>query len=66
MMGELLRSEPIFPAKSELDCLRLQCELLGTPSCRIWPVRGARGGAPVPVPVPELGAAACACSVGSV
>ncbi|KAJ9522414.1 hypothetical protein QJQ45_008304 [Haematococcus lacustris] len=36
VMGELLRHAPLFPAHSEPECLRMQCELLGTPTPRTW------------------------------
>lgn len=39
VFGELLRHAPLFPAASELECLRQQVALLGSPNARIWPVR---------------------------
>jgi len=39
IFGELLRNEPLFPAKAEADMLDLISRLLGAPSDRIWPVR---------------------------
>uniref|UniRef100_A0A7S3QM04 cyclin-dependent kinase n=1 Tax=Dunaliella tertiolecta TaxID=3047 RepID=A0A7S3QM04_DUNTE len=36
VFGELLRHAPLFPAKTELECLKLHCELLGTPTPSIW------------------------------
>ena len=39
IFGELLRNEPLFPAKAEADTLELMARLLGAPSERIWPVR---------------------------
>lgn len=44
VFGELLRHAPLFPAKSELECLRMQCDLLGTPTPRIWKVSKGRQG----------------------
>jgi hypothetical protein len=41
ILGELLRHEPLFPAKTEIELLGLICKLLGAPNERIWPVRGA-------------------------
>ena len=42
IFGELLRNEPLFPAKAEADMLELIARLLGAPSERIWPVRAPR------------------------
>lgn len=39
VVAELLRMEPLFPARSEIELLTMQCNLLGSPSPRIWPVR---------------------------
>ncbi|KAF5843438.1 kinase-like domain-containing protein [Dunaliella salina] len=36
VFGELLRHAPLFPAKTELECLKMHCELLGTPTPSIW------------------------------
>jgi cyclin-dependent kinase 10 len=38
ILGELLRGQPLFPATSESECLQMHCQLLGTPTPRIWPV----------------------------
>lgn len=38
IMAELLRHEPLFPAKTELAVLQLMVKLLGSPSEQIWPV----------------------------
>ena len=38
VLGELLRHAPLFPASSELECLRMQCALLGSPGPQAWPV----------------------------
>lgn len=35
--GELLYHKPLLPGKAEEHQIRLICELLGTPSSRIWP-----------------------------
>lgn len=40
VFGELLKHEPLFPGKTEMDMLDLMSALLGTPSDSIWPVRG--------------------------
>lgn len=37
IFAELLRNEPLFPAKSELETLQLMTNLLGAPNERIWP-----------------------------
>lgn len=37
IMAELLRHEPLFPAKTELAMLQLMVKLLGSPSEQIWP-----------------------------
>ena len=37
ILGELLLHKPLLPASSELAQLKAICELLGTPSARIWP-----------------------------
>ncbi|MEW5300956.1 MAG: hypothetical protein WDW36_003843 [Sanguina aurantia] len=37
IFGELLRHQPLFPAKDEIQCLKMMSELLGTPTPRIWP-----------------------------
>jgi serine/threonine protein kinase len=39
IFAELLKNEPLFPAKSELETLDLMTQLLGAPNERIWPVR---------------------------
>lgn len=41
VLGELLLHAPLFPAKTEVECIRMQCELLGTPTPRIWKVGGS-------------------------
>lgn len=41
ILGELLLHRPLMPGASEPDQLRLMCELLGSPSERIWPGLGA-------------------------
>jgi hypothetical protein len=41
ILGELLRGQPLFPAASEAECLQMHCQLLGTPTPRIWPVSAA-------------------------
>lgn len=38
IFAELLRNEPLFPAKSELETLLLMTNMLGAPNERIWPV----------------------------
>lgn len=38
IFAELLRNEPLFPAKSELEILQYMTNLLGAPNERIWPV----------------------------
>ena len=38
IFGELLRNEPLFPARAEVDTLDLMARLLGAPNARIWPV----------------------------
>jgi len=38
IFGELLRGKAMFPGESEIECLRLMCKVLGTPSERIWKV----------------------------
>eukprot|EP00884_Botryococcus_braunii_P007346 jgi/Botrbrau1/16612/Bobra.0068s0039.1 len=37
VFGELLKHEPLFPGKTELDMLSLMASLLGAPSEAIWP-----------------------------
>ena len=37
-MAELLRHEPLFPAKTELGILEMMAKLLGSPNEAIWPV----------------------------
>ncbi|GAX80947.1 hypothetical protein CEUSTIGMA_g8382.t1 [Chlamydomonas eustigma] len=37
VLGELLKSEPLFPAENEMECLRMQCNLLGSPNTKTWP-----------------------------
>lgn len=46
IFGELLRNEPLFPAKGEAETLVHHTRLLGRPNDRIWPVCGrpAMGG----------------------
>lgn len=39
IMAELLRTQPLFPAQGELDCLAMMCKTLGAPTPKIWPVR---------------------------
>ena len=39
ILAELLKMEPLFPAKTELETLQLIAKLLGSPTPRIWPVR---------------------------
>lgn len=39
IFAELLKNEPLFPAKSELETLQLMTQVLGAPNERIWPVR---------------------------
>ena len=43
ILAELLRGEPLFPAESEMECLQMLCQILGTPNTKIWPV-GSKGG----------------------
>jgi serine/threonine protein kinase len=38
VFGELLKHEPLFPGKTEMDMLSLMATLLGAPSEAIWPV----------------------------
>ena len=38
IMAELLRHEPLFPAKTELGILEMMVKLLGNPHEHIWPV----------------------------
>lgn len=45
IFAELLRNEPLFPAKSELETLQLMTNLLGAPNERIWPVSELLAGA---------------------
>ena len=45
IFGELLRNEPLFPGRTEVDMLERMVRLLGSPSEAIWPVR-------VPYPTP--------------
>jgi serine/threonine protein kinase len=40
IFGELLRNEPLFPAKSEIEMLEHMTRLLGRPHEGIWPVWG--------------------------
>jgi len=35
--GELINKKPLLPGKSEENQLQIICELLGTPSVKIWP-----------------------------
>lgn len=37
VLGELLLCEPLFPARSEVDCLHMMCSLLGSPTPAAWP-----------------------------
>jgi cyclin-dependent kinase 10 len=37
ILGELLLHRPLMPGATDAEQLRLMCELLGTPSERIWP-----------------------------
>lgn len=47
IFGELLRNEPLFPARVEVDTLDLMARLLGAPNERIWPVRAHDSGSRV-------------------
>lgn len=38
IFGELLWGRPLFGARSEVEALKMQAALLGTPSTHIWPV----------------------------
>lgn len=38
IMAELLKHEPLFPAKTELSVLQLMVKLLGSPNEQIWHV----------------------------
>ena len=38
ILGELLSGKPLFPGESEIECLKLMCETLGTPSEANWKV----------------------------
>jgi serine/threonine protein kinase len=38
IFGELLRNEPLFPGRTEVDMLERMVRLLGSPSEAIWPV----------------------------
>ena len=44
ILAELLRMEPLFPAKTEMETLQLIAKLLGSPTPRIWPVSHVGGG----------------------
>merc|ERR1712060_247619 len=37
IFGELMRKKPLLPGKAEDHQLHLICQLLGTPSLKIWP-----------------------------
>lgn len=37
IFGELVRHEPLFPARDEIDCIKMICDLLGSPNTNIWP-----------------------------
>lgn len=37
IMGELLIQNPLLPGKNELDQVHRICNLLGSPTERIWP-----------------------------
>ena len=37
IMGELLIQEPLLPGKNELDQVHRICNLLGSPTDKIWP-----------------------------
>jgi cyclin-dependent kinase 10 len=54
VMAELLRNQPLFPARSEVECLAMMCKTLGSPTPKIWPV-GVRS---------RLLATACAAQAG--
>ncbi|GMH38202.1 hypothetical protein BSKO_06086 [Bryopsis sp. KO-2023] len=36
IFAELLRGKPLFPGKTEFECLRMMCQRLGTPTPDIW------------------------------
>lgn len=38
IFGELLRHEPLFPGKSDLEMIGMISDLIGSPSDSIWPV----------------------------
>lgn len=38
IFGELLRGKPLFPGKTEFECLNMMCKRLGTPTPKIWKV----------------------------
>ena len=39
IMGELLRHEPLFPTRTDIQTLEAMSRLLGAPNDHIWPVR---------------------------
>jgi cyclin-dependent kinase 10 len=41
IFGELLMNEPLLPGASEVEQIRLFCNLLGTPTAKIWYVTSA-------------------------
>ncbi len=45
VLGELLSHRALFPATTELHALRMQVDLLGTPTRAAWPVSGGADGA---------------------
>ena len=61
IFGELLKNEPLFPAKSEVETLEHMTRLLGRPNEGIWPVRdGVQG----PL-LAASGVLACLCPLSS-
>lgn len=38
IFGELLKGQPLFPGKTEFECLHMMCKLLGTPTSENWKV----------------------------
>ena len=47
IFGELLKNEPLFPAKSEIETLEHMTRQLGRPNEGIWPVRNGRHWTPL-------------------
>lgn len=39
IMGELLKHEPLFPTRTDIQTLEAMSRLLGAPNDHIWPVR---------------------------